>query len=360
MRIALRSTLIVAIASAAGAAHALQSPDWDVLEETAQHSLEYARTDEPAPWVNPDTGVEGTFTPVATHEGPEGQVCREYAVDAIIDGREEVVYGTACRLPDGTWVEANAEYTESEPPKEDCEVHSGTDWRWIIPNFTIAGGYCSRSFCVGGSFGSFYPSWYYPWRIRFAYWDYGYWGHHYRYYPYYTYYPRHHSYHSHTHYRHHRRAYHDRHFSHHRHKHRSHHYSEHKDRHRGGHSKRVDKRSRRSDHDRPTRERSIHRPSQGERYASHRTDRRQERGERRASERSDDRRVDALRYASHRSDRRHERGERRASERSRDRRSHGERYASHRSGGDRSHGRHASTGRSGRGGKGGKRSASRN
>ena len=107
MLTALRLMLMLAIAGAAGAAHALESSDWDALEDTAQHSLEYARTDEPVPWVNPDSGIEGTFTPVATHEGPEGQVCREYAVDAIIDGREEVVYGTACRLPDGRRVGAN-------------------------------------------------------------------------------------------------------------------------------------------------------------------------------------------------------------------------------------------------------------
>jgi len=98
--------------------------------------------------VNPDSGTEGTFTPVATHEGPEGEVCREYAVDATIDGREEVVYGTACRRPDGSWVEANSEYSESDPPPPAAEVHSGTDWSWIIRNIAIAGGYCSSSFCA--------------------------------------------------------------------------------------------------------------------------------------------------------------------------------------------------------------------
>ena len=44
MRTVLRLTLMLAIAGAAGAAHALESGDWDALEDTAQHSLEYART----------------------------------------------------------------------------------------------------------------------------------------------------------------------------------------------------------------------------------------------------------------------------------------------------------------------------
>jgi len=102
MRAVLRLTLMLAIAGAASTAHALESGDWDALEDTAQYSLEYAQTEEAIPWVNPDSGTEGTFTPVTTYEGPEGQVCREYAVDAIIDGREEVVYGTACRLKSST------------------------------------------------------------------------------------------------------------------------------------------------------------------------------------------------------------------------------------------------------------------
>jgi len=60
MRTVLRSTLMLAIAGVASAAQALESGDWDALDDTAQHSLEYARTDEPAPWVNPDSGTEGT------------------------------------------------------------------------------------------------------------------------------------------------------------------------------------------------------------------------------------------------------------------------------------------------------------
>jgi len=204
MLTALRLISMLAVAGAASAAHALENPDWEALEDTAQYSLEYASTDESVPWVNPDSGAEGTFTPVATHEGPEGQVCREYAVDAIIDGREEVVYGTACRQPDGSWVEANAEYRESDPPAPTSKVYSGTDWWWIIPNIAISGGYCSSSFCVGGHFGSYYPSWYDPWGFSFSYWDYGRRGYYYPYYPYYY------SYYGHRYYR-----THNRHVSHH-------------------------------------------------------------------------------------------------------------------------------------------------
>jgi len=325
MHAALVISLLLAIMGSVGGAYALESTDWEALEDTAQHSLEYARTDEPVPWVNPDSETEGTFTPIATHEGPEDQVCREYAVDAIIDGREEVVYGTACRLPDGSWVEANAEYSESEPTAATSEVYSGTDWQWIIPNIAISGAYCSSSFCVGGRYGSYYPSWYYPWGISFSYWDYGNRGY---YYPYY----RHH----HNRYRtakHHRDRYrhHDRTVSHHRTEHRNDYRDGHKSTNRDGHSKRANSRDRSPDRDRPTDTRSRTRHSKGERYASTRSESRRSEGGRNASSRSRSHRSEAKRYASVRPESRRSGGERNTSNQSRSYRSKDKRYASVRS-----------------------------
>lgn len=68
---------------------------------TAQ-ALENVRTGVPSSWRNPDTGNEYMVTPTRTYESASGP-CREYSVDAVIEGRREVVYGTACRQPDGTW-----------------------------------------------------------------------------------------------------------------------------------------------------------------------------------------------------------------------------------------------------------------
>jgi len=344
MRIVLRSTLILAIVGTASSVHALESGDWDALEDTAQHSLEYGSTDEPVPWVNPDSGTEGTFTPIGTHEGPEGQVCREYAVDAIIEGREEVVYGTACRLPDGSWVEANAEYLESDPPAPATEVYSGTDWSWIIRNISISGGYCSSSFCVGGRFGSYYPSWYYPWSISFGYWNYARWD---GYYPYYGY-----GY-GYSHGRHYRYPHHSRTVSHHRNKHRSHYRGGHETTHRGGHHSRYlsgnknkhrtgdSKRAHspiRSQRDRPTNTRPRSRQSEGERYVSIRSESRRSSGKQYASHRSGSRRSGSKAHVNHQSGSRH---------------SGGKQYARNRSGSHQSVGQHSSGARSGRGRAGG-------
>ena len=73
----------------------------------AQHSLEYNRTHESSSWRNPDSGNNYTVTPTRTWQTDSGRYCREYTTEAIIDGRTETVYGTACRQADGSWQASN-------------------------------------------------------------------------------------------------------------------------------------------------------------------------------------------------------------------------------------------------------------
>lgn len=68
---------------------------------TAQ-SLETVRTGVPSQWRNPDTGNQYTVVPTRTYDSTSGP-CREYTMDAVIGGRNEKVYGTACRTSDGDW-----------------------------------------------------------------------------------------------------------------------------------------------------------------------------------------------------------------------------------------------------------------
>jgi len=65
-------------------------------------TLETVRTGVPARWYNPDTGSNYTMVPTNTYDTASGP-CREYIIDAVIGGRKEKVYGTACRQPDGSW-----------------------------------------------------------------------------------------------------------------------------------------------------------------------------------------------------------------------------------------------------------------
>jgi len=69
-------------------------------------ALEGVPTNQHSSWKNPDSGTEYTVTPTRTYSTSSGP-CREYTTEATIEGKQEIIYGTACRQPDGTWQAAN-------------------------------------------------------------------------------------------------------------------------------------------------------------------------------------------------------------------------------------------------------------
>lgn len=87
--------------AAIGGAIGRSMDETDRLKTAA--TLETVRTGVHSTWRNPDTGYEYVVTPTKTYESTRGP-CREYVIDALIGGRKERVYGTACRQPDGSWV----------------------------------------------------------------------------------------------------------------------------------------------------------------------------------------------------------------------------------------------------------------
>ncbi len=72
-----------------------------------QNALERTPTGQSVAWQNPDTGRQYTVTPVKTYNNSYGSACREFSTVAIVDGRKETIYGTACRQPDGSWKATN-------------------------------------------------------------------------------------------------------------------------------------------------------------------------------------------------------------------------------------------------------------
>lgn len=66
-------------------------------------ALENAETGRSTRWVNPDTGYRYDVMPTSTYQSAAGQPCRNYTMQAVIDGRNETINGTACRRADGTW-----------------------------------------------------------------------------------------------------------------------------------------------------------------------------------------------------------------------------------------------------------------
>ena len=67
-----------------------------------RRALERTPTNQTTRWVNPDNGRHYAVTPKRTYQR-EGQPCREYTTTAIIGGKKQEIYGTACRTAEGSW-----------------------------------------------------------------------------------------------------------------------------------------------------------------------------------------------------------------------------------------------------------------
>ncbi len=67
------------------------------------HVYERGVSGQQSSWQNPDTGNSYTVTPQPALKGASGP-CRKAEIQAIIDGRPETTYSTACRDESGQWV----------------------------------------------------------------------------------------------------------------------------------------------------------------------------------------------------------------------------------------------------------------
>ena len=66
-------------------------------------ALENNNSGKPAYWRNAKSGTSYKVTPVKNVTVNGNQYCREYRTTADIGGKQEQMYGTACRQPDGSW-----------------------------------------------------------------------------------------------------------------------------------------------------------------------------------------------------------------------------------------------------------------
>jgi len=71
--------------------------------ENAARALERTGDGQSTTWRNDETGQRYSVTPTRTYHGESGRLCRDFTSITQIDGRDEVVHGTACRQSDGTW-----------------------------------------------------------------------------------------------------------------------------------------------------------------------------------------------------------------------------------------------------------------
>ena len=69
--------------------------------------LEHASDGRRVAWTDPNGGARYQITPDRPYQNQQGQYCRKYLTDAVIDGRNQQVSGLACRQPNGTWQMVN-------------------------------------------------------------------------------------------------------------------------------------------------------------------------------------------------------------------------------------------------------------
>ena len=80
----------------------LDQRDRQLAAQAQQRALETTPTGTPVAWTNPDNGHQGTVTPTRTFQS-QNTFCREFQSEVIIGGKPERAFGTACRMPDGSW-----------------------------------------------------------------------------------------------------------------------------------------------------------------------------------------------------------------------------------------------------------------
>jgi surface antigen len=68
------------------------------------HVYERGVSGNTSSWVNPDSGNQYQVTPQPAYSNPGNQNCRQAEIIAVIDGRQEKTYSTACRDAHGNWI----------------------------------------------------------------------------------------------------------------------------------------------------------------------------------------------------------------------------------------------------------------
>lgn len=75
----------------------------DVDRMRVCRALEGNAIGQPAYWTNERTGANYTVIPTRNVTVEGNPYCREYRTTAVIAGKKQQIFGTACRQPDGTW-----------------------------------------------------------------------------------------------------------------------------------------------------------------------------------------------------------------------------------------------------------------
>ncbi len=71
--------------------------------QVLNHVYERGISSQTTSWVNPDRGSQFQVTPQPAYAARENRSCRKAEITAIIAGKTEKTYATACRYKNGQW-----------------------------------------------------------------------------------------------------------------------------------------------------------------------------------------------------------------------------------------------------------------
>ena len=72
-------------------------------QQQLTRAYETAPSGQPVAWTNPDSRNQYQVIPQPAYTGANNQVCRKAEIVAVIDGKTERTYSTACRDAYGQW-----------------------------------------------------------------------------------------------------------------------------------------------------------------------------------------------------------------------------------------------------------------
>jgi surface antigen len=99
--VAIGTLLGAAVGHEAGAS--MDRADINYYENTTRRTLETAPVGTTSSWHNPDSGNYGDVTVTRTYQQNNGEYCREFNHKINVGGQWQNGFGTACRMPDGSW-----------------------------------------------------------------------------------------------------------------------------------------------------------------------------------------------------------------------------------------------------------------
>lgn len=91
-------------------------------------TLEHTPTAQTVAWQNPNSGSSYWVTPTQNYQAPNGEQCRNYISQAVINGQTQQIENTACRDGNGVWraVAPPNQQASAPPPPQDYQPYAGS------------------------------------------------------------------------------------------------------------------------------------------------------------------------------------------------------------------------------------------